>query len=69
LQPTHPLEGAKAARFNAKTVLIPSPMQVRDAIAEVTPWWRVTKEGKPNPKMPGGIERHRALLLEEGVRI
>jgi alkylated DNA nucleotide flippase Atl1 len=113
------VEAAKAARFNAKTMLIPSPMQVRDAIAEipygqtrtalqvrkqlaeasgaevtcpramticwllvaeaaeedraenvaeVTPWWRVTKDGKPNPKLPGGAERHRALLIEEGVR-
>lgn len=111
-----PLEGAKAARFQASTMLIPSPMQVRDAIAaipygqtktttelrkqlaresgadvtcpratticwllvaeaaeendaDVTPWWRLTKDGKPNPKLPGGAERHRALLLAEGVHI
>ncbi len=116
----HTLDPAKAARFKARTMLIPSPIQVRDAIAAipygqakalrelreglaaaagadvtcpfaagvcwrivadaaeedrigeaagVTPWWRVTRDGKPNPKMPGGAERHRALLLEEGVRI
>ncbi len=40
-----------------------------DGIDDRTPWWRVTKDGKPNPKLPGGIDRHRALLVEEGVRI
>ena len=40
-----------------------------DGAEEVTPWWRVTKDGKLNPKMPGGEERHRALLLAEGVQI
>jgi alkylated DNA nucleotide flippase Atl1 len=33
---------------------------------DITPWWRVTKGGKPNPKLPGGEERHRALLAAEG---
>ncbi len=116
----HELDPANAARFNARTLLIPSPLQVRDAIAaiprgelksfrelrydlaqasgaeaacplvtgilwrvvaeaaeedrvggaaEVTPWWRVTKDGRPNPKLPGGADRHRALLMEEGVKI
>jgi len=114
------LEPEKAARFKAKTMLIPSPLQVQKAISEipygeaktllelrktladaseadvtcpysarvcwelvaeaaeedradgksdVTPWWRVTKDHKPSPKLPGGAERHRALLLVEGVRI
>jgi len=114
------LDGEMAARFRAKTMLIPSPKQVQEAIwlipfgesvtlmglraslaknsgadvtcpysarvcwelvaqaaeedrAEgktgVTPWWRVTKDRKPNAKLPGGQERHRALLLAEGVRI
>ena len=111
------LEGEKAARFKAKTMLIPSPTQVQEAISkipfgqsntlkelrealaessgadvtcpytaricwelvalaaeedraegniEVTPWWRVTRDGKPSSNLPGGEERHRALLLAEG---
>jgi len=40
-----------------------------DGRTEVAPWWRVTRDGKPNPKLPGGEMRHRALLLEEGVRV
>lgn len=114
------LEGEKAKRFRARTMLIPSPHQVRDAISEipvgstltlkelqlklaraaaadvscpfatricwqlvaeaaeedraegispVTPWWRVTKDKHPNPKLPGGSERHCALLGQEGVWI
>ncbi len=114
------LEGEKAARFGAKTMLIPSPLQLEDAISnisfgrtmtlkelraslaksagadvtcpysaricwelvaqaaeedraegktEVTPWWRVTKDGKPSAKLPGGEGRHRALLQAEGVFI
>ncbi|AIE84002.1 MGMT family protein [Fimbriimonas ginsengisoli] len=114
------LDDAKAARLKGRTMLIPSPMQVRDAIAaipvgqsktfgqlradlardsgadvtcpfaagvfwrvvaeaaeedraegatEVTPWWRVTRDGKPNPKLPGGESRHRELLGEEGIKI
>ncbi len=114
------LTGEKAARFKAKTMLIPSPLQVQGAIdqipmgntvtllklrqilavdagadvtcpysarvgwelvaqaaeedrsegkMDVTPWWRVTKDGKPSAKTPGGEERHRALLLAEGVRV
>ncbi len=114
------LEGAKAARFKASTMLIPSPLQVQKAIngiplgktvtltelrktlaeqsdadvtcpytarvcwalvaeaaeedraegkPDVTPWWRVTKDGAPSAKTPGGPERHRSLLLAEGVRI
>jgi alkylated DNA nucleotide flippase Atl1 len=35
----------------------------------LTPWWRVLKNGGfLNPKLPGGIERQRALLADEGVR-
>lgn len=40
-----------------------------DGREDITPWWRVTKSGKPNPKLPGGEERHRALLAAEGVVI
>lgn len=29
------------------------------------PWWRVTLDGKPNPKLPGGAERHRELIASE----
>jgi alkylated DNA nucleotide flippase Atl1 len=114
------LEGEKAARFKADSMLIPSPIQIRDAIAaipygatktvlevrqelalandagvtcpfmmsvgwrlvahaaeedrtegiaDVTPWWRVTRDKKPDRKMPGGIENHRALLATEGTAI
>jgi hypothetical protein len=116
----HVLDAAKAAKFNARTMLLPSPTQIQEAIksipvgqaksllqlrhelakasdadvtcpwcagvywrvvadvaeedraagsTDIAPWWRVTKDGKPNPKLPGGAERHRELLLEEGVRI
>jgi alkylated DNA nucleotide flippase Atl1 len=116
----YPLDDAKAARLKGRTMLIPSPLQVRDAIAaipsgqpitvndlrqtlaeasgaevtcpratticwllvaeaaeedraegasDVTPWWRITRERKPDPRLPGGIANHRALLLNEGVRI
>lgn len=34
-----------------------------------TPWWRVTRDGRPEPRLPGGAEEHRAKLLEEGVRL
>ncbi len=115
-----PLEGEKAARFKADSMLIPSPAQIRDAIAaipcgssktvlelrqelaqacnagvtcpfamsvgwrlvahaaeedraegstEVTPWWRLTRDKKPDPKMPGGIENHRSLLAKEGIAV
>ena len=30
-----------------------------------TPWWRLTVDGKPNPKLPGGAEAHQALLASE----
>ncbi len=114
------LDEAKGKRFGARTMLIPSPTQVRSAIAQIafgetrtlkqirtelaqasgadvtcprtaflcwrlvalasdedvdagisptTPWWRVTRDGKPEPRMPGGEERHRALLQQEGIRI
>lgn len=34
---------------------------------KITPWWRTLKTGgELNPKYPGGIERQRALLEEEG---
>lgn len=36
-----------------------------DGKPEIAPWWRVTKEGKANPKMPGGEENHRALIASE----
>lgn len=116
----YPLDEKKAKRFGgAQTMLVPSPVQVRDAIAaiphgssktvndlraelaqqagaevtcprattigwllvaeaaeedraegasEVAPWWRVTREGKPEARLPGGVARHRALLADEGVR-
>ena len=116
----HNLDDAKAARLKGRTMLIPSPRQIEEAIGRIpegssksmrdlrtevarasgaeiacpmvsgifwrlvaeaaeedraegveriTPWWRVTKDGKPNPKLPGGEERHRALLSAEGVQI
>ncbi|RYG44349.1 hypothetical protein EON79_15065 [bacterium] len=114
----HTLDPAKAARFGARTMLIPSPGQVRDAIwtiphgerktvlelrqemaeasgaevtcprattlawflvaeaaeeeraagaSEVTPWWRVTRDGRPDPRLPGGAARHRELWESEGT--
>ncbi len=33
------------------------------------PWWRVLKEGKLSPHMPGGIANHAAQLQAEGVTI
>jgi hypothetical protein len=116
----HVLDDAKAARMKARTMLIPTPLQVRDYIcaipsgqtrtvkelrdqlatdagADITcpmvagifwrvvaeaaeedrasgstpiaPWWRLLKDGKPNPKMPGGEENHRSLLAAEGVQV
>lgn len=115
----YPLEGKKAERYRTDSMLIPTPLQVREAIRQVppgqtltlvelrqrladasgagvtcplcagifwrlvaeaaeedraegkpvSPWWRITKDGKPNPKLPGGLENHRRLLAEEGVRI
>jgi alkylated DNA nucleotide flippase Atl1 len=36
----------------------------------LTPWWRVLKRGGfLNPKLPGGVERQRALLEAEGVKV
>lgn len=114
------MDEAKAARYQASTMLIPTPVQVREAIraipagqavslrvlgkdlarankaditcpmcmgifwrltaeaaeeelaegaTEVAPWWRVTKDGKANPKLPGGESRHKSLLADEGVLI
>jgi hypothetical protein len=114
------LEPAKAARFKAATMLIPSPADIEKAIfsipngatqtlrqlrdtmaqaakagvtcpyaarvgwelvaqaaeedraagkADVCPWWRVTKDGAPSAKTPGGIDNHRALLAGEGVQV
>ncbi|MDR3692506.1 MAG: MGMT family protein [Fimbriimonas sp.] len=110
------LDGEKAVRFNARTMLIPSPADVEAAIraipmgsaktirqvraemaanagADVTcpfaanrnwrllaqlaeedgdatfPWWRVTREHKPNPTLPGGEEAHRNRLKQEGIQI
>lgn len=32
---------------------------------DITPYWRVTANGKPNPKLPGGAEHHKALIDSE----
>ena len=32
------------------------------------PWWRVTRDGKADARLPGGAERQRELLAEEGFR-
>ena len=40
-----------------------------EGLSPVVPWWRVLKDGKPNPKMPGGEENHRSLLAAEGVQV
>ena len=110
------LEGAKADRWKAETMLIPSPAMIRDAIAgippgttktvvqlrhelaeangadvtcprattfgwllvaeaasgddgDTTPWWRVTRDGKPEPKLPGGRESQRERLAHEGIKV
>jgi len=116
----HVLDAAKAARFRARTMLIPSALDVRSAIAaipagetrsvldirrqlaevfdaevtcpratslawllvaeaaeearrdgapDVTPWWRVTLDRKPNPRLPGGIDGHRERLAAEGIAL
>lgn len=36
---------------------------------ELAPWWRVTVDRKPSPRMPGGIVEHRARLASEGIAI
>ncbi len=37
---------------------------------ELTPWWRVLRNGGfLNPKLPGGVERQAALLEAEGLRV
>lgn len=38
-----------------------------EGVKEITPYWRTLKgEGELNPKYPGGIERCRQLLEDEG---
>ena len=37
--------------------------------AEIAPWWRVTRNHKPDPRLPSGPDHQRALLAAEGVRI
>ena len=110
------LEGAKAEKWKAETMLIPSPKMIRESIAAIppgvtktvvqlrqelaeanradvtcprattigwllvaeaavedagdaTPWWRLTRDGKTEPKLPGGREGQRARLAEEGVKV
>ncbi|CAN5504459.1 hypothetical protein BH11ARM1_BH11ARM1_03760 [soil metagenome] len=29
------------------------------------PWWRLTKDGKANPQMPGGVENHSQMMKSE----
>ena len=36
---------------------------------DLAPWWRVTVDGKPSSRMPGGAEAHRERLRDEGVSI
>lgn len=36
-----------------------------DGTSSVTPWWRVTRDGKPARNLPGGPERHLELLQLE----
>jgi alkylated DNA nucleotide flippase Atl1 len=33
------------------------------------PWWRILKDGKLSPVMPGGIANQRRLLGDEGVLV
>lgn len=42
---------------------------VAEGVADVTPWWRVTADGKPNPRLPGGAAGHRERLRAEGVEL
>jgi alkylated DNA nucleotide flippase Atl1 len=116
----HVLEGAKAAKLRARTMYVPSPHDIAEAIraipygqtrtlrdirrdiavahhADITcpsrstlywkwlahasaelgntpspyaiPWWRLLKDGKLSPHMPGGIANHRTLLQHEGVML
>jgi len=41
-----------------------------EGVKNITPYWRVLKEGgKLNAKYPGGIKHHAALLEKEGFKI
>ena len=116
----HVLDPAKAARMHARTMYVPSPLDIaqyiqaipygetrdladiRRSLAEhhqvditcpsrttlywkwlaaysdsihdapspyTIPWWRVLKDGKLSPVMPGGIANQRRLLGDEGVLV
>jgi hypothetical protein len=34
---------------------------------DITPWWRITRGGLANAKMPGGAVEHARRAAEEGV--
>lgn len=41
-----------------------------NGVKNITPYWRVLKEGgKLNPKYPGGVKHHAQLLQKEGFEI
>ena len=114
------LDEAQAKRLRAKTMLMPSPAQIEQFIAEIpvgstktmkalrqelavasgaemtcpvaarncwrmvaeaveeervsgletlSPWWRVTAEGKPGARLPGGPAHQLALLAAEGIAL
>jgi hypothetical protein len=42
-------------------------MDRADGKTPISPWWRVTKDGKLYAKLPGGVERHRELRSEEAL--
>ena len=46
-----------------------SDEEIVDGNPPYAAWWRVTVDGKGNPRLPGGVARHRSLLLEEGVEL
>lgn len=35
----------------------------------LVPWWRVLKDGKLSPHLPGGVDHQRDLLGHEGVHL
>lgn len=58
-----------AAKLCWRIVAEAAEEEIADGQANDVPWWRLTRDGKPEARLPGGADRHRALLREEGVEI
>jgi alkylated DNA nucleotide flippase Atl1 len=55
--------------FGARTAWLAVAFASEEDESYAAPWWRVTREGSPYAKLPGGEEGHRDRLLAEGVQI